>query len=272
MPLRAARARRKAALRLVSSTACQSASLSRSASMSRVMPALLTRMSTGSAAATSASAAAASAMSPVWTSQRSPSAAASSSSASRRRPARTTWQPWACRPRAMAPPMPPEAPVTSARRPERSNMVSRHPRPAARPAPRRPPGSWTLTSAAPGTPRLARPVSTLPAPSSITVVDAEPGHGRHALAPAHARGHLPHQQLADGRRVLHRLGGDVGDHRHRRERRTRSAADRLRQPLGGGLHQRAMEGCGDLQHDAAPGAALLGQRHRALDGGGRCPR
>ncbi len=45
MPRSAARVRRKAAVRLISMTACQSSSRRRSARASRVMPALLTRMS-----------------------------------------------------------------------------------------------------------------------------------------------------------------------------------------------------------------------------------
>src|SRR6185312_16656597 len=128
IPRKAARVRRKVAVRLTSSTACQSSSRKRSASESRVMPALLTRMSSwpsaASASLTSASAASGVERSAVSTGVPAPSSAASASSAGRRVPARATIAPARCRARAIAPPIPPEAPVTSAACPPRSNMAS----------------------------------------------------------------------------------------------------------------------------------------------------
>ncbi len=122
----AARARRKVAVRLTASTSSQSSSLSWTNRLSRVIPAFATRMSSlpiaSSAFGTSASTSAMSARLHGSTWVRSLSSPASASSASRRVPDSATVAPWPCNARAMAPPMPPVAPVTSAVLPVRSNI------------------------------------------------------------------------------------------------------------------------------------------------------
>src|SRR5882724_3975219 len=122
----AARARRKVAVRLTLMTSSQSSSRNWTNRLSLVMPALATRMSTCpiacSAAGTSASTSAASdrLQGSTWT--RSPNFEASVSSTSRRVPEIATVAPCACKASAIAPPMPPVAPVTSAVLPVKSNI------------------------------------------------------------------------------------------------------------------------------------------------------
>ena len=65
-----------------------------------------------------------------------------------------------------------------------------------------------------------------------------------------------------------RLGIDVGDDRHARSLRAQGAQLR-RQPLFGGLHQRAVEWRADLQRNRALGAQRLGALDRARHGRGR---
>src|SRR3954454_5948361 len=124
----AARARRKVAVRLTLMTSSQSSSRSCTKRLSRVMPALAMRMATwpiaASAAGTSASTSSALERLQGSTKARSPSLAASSSSTSLRVPEMATVAPCACRACAIAPPMPPVAPVTSAFLPDRSNIDS----------------------------------------------------------------------------------------------------------------------------------------------------
>ncbi len=112
--------------------------------------------------------------------------------------------------------------------------------------------------------RLVRPVSTLPAPSSISSVHALLFHREDAFAPAHQAGHLLDQQALDLVGIAHRRGADIGDERHPRLAELHFAK-RLGHLVGGRLHQRAMEGRADRQHDRAPHAALRGDRDRALD-------
>src|SRR6185369_7579186 len=122
----AARARRKVAVRLTWITSSQSSSRSCTNRLSRVMPALAIRMSTcpiaASAAGTSASTSALSERlhGSTWT--RSPSLPANESSTSRRVPEIATVAPCPCNACAIAPPMPPVAPVTSAVLPVKSNI------------------------------------------------------------------------------------------------------------------------------------------------------
>src|SRR5690242_9983926 len=199
MPRMTARDRRKAPVRLISSTFSQSSSFRRSASMSRVMPALLTRMSTLPIAAsdsfTRRSRSAASSILAVMTWARSPISAFSASSASARVPESTTAAPWRCSPLAMAPPMPPEAPVTSAALPVRSNMeLSR---------------SGGLEEGFGVGRRVHRhaghlAVDTLDQASEhLASADLDQGldalalHRQHAFAPAHAGRDLLDQQLLD---------------------------------------------------------------------------
>src|ERR1700730_1610809 len=123
----AARAKRKVAVKLTLMTSSQSSSRNCTNRLSRVMPALATRMSTcpmaWSADGTRASTAAASDRlhGSTWT--RSASLAASVSSTSRRVPEIATVAPCAWSACAIAPPMPPVAPVTSAFLPVRSNIM-----------------------------------------------------------------------------------------------------------------------------------------------------
>src|SRR6476646_6238241 len=122
----AARARRKVAVRLTRITSSQSSSRNCTNKLSRVMPALAIRISTcpiaASAAGTSASTSALSERlhGSTWT--RSPSLAANESSTSRRVPDIATVAPCPCNACAIAPPMPPVAPVTSAVLPVKSNI------------------------------------------------------------------------------------------------------------------------------------------------------
>ena len=71
-----------------------------------------------------AAAAAASDRSQGTTAARWPSSPATASKASLRVPESATAAPWACNARAIAPPIPPEAPVTRAAFPSKSNMTS----------------------------------------------------------------------------------------------------------------------------------------------------
>ncbi len=109
------RHRRMVAVRLTSITEAQSSSDMRMKSWSRVMPALLTRMSMPPIAAMAAfgraSTARGSARLHGSTNARSPRSAARAFSGSSRVPDRPTVAPAPCRVRAMAAPMPPEAPV-----------------------------------------------------------------------------------------------------------------------------------------------------------------
>src|SRR5215472_5996668 len=173
MVLRQARARRKPAVRLTSSTFCQSSSLRRTEMASRVSPALLTRISTcpraDSASAMSLSPVAGSARSAGRIRARSPSLPASASSAGSLVPESPTVAPWAWRAAAIAPPIPPEAPVTNAFLPLRSNIsnspLGRFPYSAFR-AGSTSAGRPTASVSSSRSIRLARPESTFPAPSS----------------------------------------------------------------------------------------------------------
>src|SRR5579885_2308363 len=145
-----------------------------------------------SVALTSASPAAGSARSALATKARSPSSPASASSAGRRVPASTTLAPAPWSARAMAPPMPPEAPVTRALLPPRSNMLRSFPR-------RRSEGleeSFDLGgSAERGCRKLAVDAFGEAAQHAAgaeldQLVDALLLHVEHALAPAHETGDL----------------------------------------------------------------------------------
>ena len=126
---------------------------------------------------------------------------------------------------AIAPPMPPDAPVMSARLPVRSNMAVPLAPDQARIAPggsarkgggeagdilRRPDligGDVARDAPHHARERLAR--ADLDDPG-----DALLGHPGDRFAPAHPRGDLLDQQAADGLRVADRLGRDIGDERH----------------------------------------------------------
>ena len=73
------------------------------------------------------------------------------------------------------------------------------------------------------------------------------------------------QQLAHARGVLIRRRLDVGDDRHLRRLNT-TAASAARQPLGGRLHERAMERRAHAEQLRQLRAARLGGRAGAIDG------
>ena len=91
---------------------------------------------------------------------------------------------------------------------------------------------------------------------------AHPGQG---LAPAHAAGDLLDQQGPDGVGVADGTGGHIGDQR-RLGLADHGAGQRLGHFLGGGPHERAVKGRGDIERDGA-GAQGLGRLDRALDPG-----
>ena len=126
IPRSTPRASRKDEVRFTSMTCAHSSSDIRMNRLSRVMPALLTRMSTDPIASAacfdSASTVAGSPRFAVTTCARSPRLSASSRSGASRVPDRATLAPAACNAEATAPPIPPEAPVISAVFPVRSNI------------------------------------------------------------------------------------------------------------------------------------------------------
>ena len=125
---RAARARRKAASRLIRITSDHSSSFIRIARLSRVTPALLIRMSicpsASTACGTSASTAAPSPRLQTKATWSPPRPARNASSFSALEPDTASRAPCPARPFAMAEPIPPDAPVTKAVIPERSNILS----------------------------------------------------------------------------------------------------------------------------------------------------
>src|SRR5262249_3671359 len=149
---------------------------------------------------------------------REPSSAASFSSRSVWRPEMATLAPCLCRARAMPPPMPPVAPVTSAVLSVSSNMLVPY-RPAlVRQASRepRPHGVDVLRRAnracAEGRhDALGQSSQHLSRTNLIDVANAVGGHPRHAFAPAHGPRHLLHQALADFPRILDRCRQNVGN-------------------------------------------------------------
>src|SRR3954470_4372384 len=308
MPRRPARVRRNAAVRFRSRTACQSSSFMRSARLSRVMPALLTRMSSrppsaASASRTSWSAASGSARLATSEWARSPSLAASDSSAGARVPASATSAPWACSARAMAPPMPPEAPVTSAVWPVRSNMLlssdhfSGSPCPAC---PGHPRLSYTTRGSRRGWPGQARARGGIWAKSQPLdqgfdlgggadrdggerlvdalretgedsagaefddLLDLVLGEEEHGFPPTDHMRDLLDQKLLDFLGLAGRPSADIGDERHGGGVK-RGLGQRLGHDLGGGRHQWRVERRRHRQHDRAAGAALGGDGDGALD-------
>ena len=238
----------------------------RSASMSRVMPALLTRMCERTRRPVPPPRSARRsrprrAGRPGRRCARSPSSAASASSASRRVPDSATAAPWACSARAIAAPMPPEAPVTSAALPSSRNMPLPQ-RSSARL--RSPPACAAEAVAASGAMRRISPDSTLPAPSSTKLSTPS-----STIALTHSRQRTMAVTCRTSRsRISRRIGGlgggDIGDQRHDRRAR-RGVLQRLGHRIGGGRHQRAVERGGDRQQHRPPHALGRGDRDGALD-------
>ena len=171
----AARASRKVEVKLTLMTSSQSSSRNCTNRLSRVMPALATRMSSCpmacSADGTSASTSAASDRLHGRTWTRSPNLAGERVQHLTPRPEIATVAPWACSAWAIALPMPPVAPVTSAFLPVRSNITFSPLRLSAlRPSHLwRPPDRSGLRPRCRSLRRLIRltsPLSTLPAPIS----------------------------------------------------------------------------------------------------------
>src|SRR5262245_11864156 len=126
MPRKMPRVSTNTEVRLTAITSSHSSSFILMNRLSCVMPALLTRLSTGpsvlSAVSASAATAARSRKSQGSTETREPSSAASASSRSALVPDMATLAPCACSTLATAPPIPPVAPVTRAPFPVRSNI------------------------------------------------------------------------------------------------------------------------------------------------------
>src|SRR4051812_12287267 len=267
MVFTAARARRKVAVRLSAITSSHAWSLSWTRRLSRVMPALATRMSSLpralSQAGTRASTASLSARSQVSTWTRPASSPASVSSASRRVPEIATFAPCACSARAIAPPMPPLAPVTSALLPVRSNII------LLPSCPCHLEGGDILRSTDGHTGRTFRYALDEPGEhfAGSNLVEgryARLRHERYALAPAHGAGYLRNQAVHDLGGIRGRPRQHIGDERHA-GRLHRHLGQRFSHHLGSGLHQRGMKRGGDRQHHGAPHAFRLRDLDRALN-------
>src|SRR5258707_5133697 len=272
----AARARRKVAVKLTLMTSSQSSSRNCTNRLSRVMPALATRISTWpmafSAEGTSASTSAASERLQGSTKTLSPNLPASASSTSRRVPEIAPVAPCACSAWAIAPPMPPVAPVTSAFLPVRSNinislttlgrMRSRHGVLCG--ANIAGAADWnanrTLSDA------LDQTAQHLAGADFEKPDDTVACHVSHRLAPTHGSRNLLDQAAADFVRLADRRGQYVRDQRRSRllDRDTR---ERFCHHVGCGLHQGAVKRRRDRQQHGALGAPGFGDLERALDSG-----
>src|SRR5581483_2640644 len=265
MPRITARVRRNVPDRLTCSTFSHSSSFMRIEMLSRVMPALFTRMSilpiAASASLARRSMSAASSILAATTWARSPSSDFSLSSASARVPESVTVAPCPCSARAMAPPMPPEAPVTSAAFPVRSNIACllgglQERFDVGRRVERQ--TSHLLVDA------LDQAGKDLARAALDQLLDLLRLHVLHALAPAHQAGHLLDQPLLDVHGIGDLRGEHVGDQRHAR-RGKRHLLQRRLHGVGRGLHQRTMEGRTHRQHHAPLAALGLGRLDGALD-------
>src|ERR1700733_13315719 len=205
----------------------------------------------------------------TWT--RSPSWAASVSNASRRVPEMATVAPCRCSACAIAPPMPPLAPVTSAVLPVRSNIIlspnSGCPHRGERvfrrtdiagPANRNADGALGDT--------LDQSAQHLAGSDFEKPYDPMMGHISHRFAPAHGARDLLDQPSAD-------LGG-FGDRRSQYVRHQGccrgldgNTGQCLRHRVGRRLHQPAMKRRGDRKHHRALGALRFGDFDGPFDGG-----
>src|SRR5262245_28637935 len=242
MPRIAARVSRKVPVRLTCRTLSHSSSFMRMEMLSRVMPALFTRMSSLPIAASASfarrSISAGSSILAATTCARSPSDDFSCSKASMRVPDSVTAAPCLCRARAMPPPIPPEAPVTSAALPERSNIGS---------------SLGRFEESLDVGRRVEREAGHLPvdAPHQsrqhLTRTALDQGfdvvrlHVLHAFAPTHHARDLFHQSLLD-----HGGFGDLGCEHVGDEwyagRGKRHFLERGLHGIGGRLHQGTVEG------------------------------
>ena len=195
MPRSTPRDSRITLVRFTAITASQSASDIRMKSWSRVIPALLTRMSTcpSASAACFGSASTAAASRQVAGQHMRPLAQLPRQRLQRRHP-----RPRQRHRRAL----PVQRPRDRAADPARSagdqrrlaRQIEHHPSPASARTSSGVPTAFVSISLAI---RRIIPDSALPAPTSTVSVTPLPRHPGHALPPAHPPGHLPHQQLAD---------------------------------------------------------------------------
>ncbi len=210
MPLIAPRVVWNAPFRLASSTASQSSSLSRSRMLSRVRPALLTRMSIGPERRFRRGKRRSDLLRHRDVAARRrrrarPAPPPPSRARSASRPTIATFAPAPCSARAMARPMPRVLPVTKATLPVRS-MAWHHAR------------NFSTSSAVPsvdraarpGTIRLSRPDSTLPGPTSTNVASG--------ASSAAARMQATQRTGAVSWSASRRFASDAGAHRARRSR------------------------------------------------------
>ena len=239
-------------MRLTSSTVCQSSSLSRSARLSRVSPALLTRMSRPPPLSTAST-------------RRSAAPGSASSAGSTRPPARPARPPAPRAPRAGGRSAPRARPGRAAaarsrrrcrprrRSPARSGRTDRT---CAMPARggaaradatrrrrrRSPRACRARRSRRPRAVRLARPAEHPAGAELDDRLDAAPGHGQQALAPAHPGRHLPRpagsRSVAgsrSGAAVTLAISGTAGAPQ-------RDPGQRRPARLGGRRHQRQWNG------------------------------
>ena len=188
----------------------------------------------------------------------------------------TTRAPAAARARAMAWPMPREAPVTSAT--SFSSMLTTPscrtlaPVAASAAADVARSSSARQARSARRSMRRLRPVSTLPGPHSMSCAMAVGRQRAHGVLPAHRARQLPHQQCADVIRLLMRGGihrADVADRGLARAARRAGAPQSVAPPRPIRLRVR---GHAHRQHHGALGTRRLAGLDGALDRGARSRR
>src|SRR5262249_5893521 len=141
-----------------------------------------------------------------WT--RRPSSPANIAKASRRVPEIATVAPCWCSARAIAPPMPPLAPVTSAHLPVRSNVALSFASVARRLERAPPPRGGARPAVGCGGDALDQRAQPLAGAALVEGGTPPPRHERDRLAPTHVTRDLVDQPAHDQRR----LGGRLGQH------------------------------------------------------------
>src|SRR6185295_2961008 len=282
MPRTTSLERTKAPVRLVASTLCQSSRLIRRSRLSAVMPALLTRTSMPARSGGSdlsrspIEAGCATSSTRAWALPPAASIRATrAASFSSLRAAAITLAPSSARRRAIASPIPCEAPVTRAILPSSRCMLGllalllgrlgrgpgsgrgEHLVELRRLAERR---DEQALDDAPGEAREHRARADLEERSHPRALD----HEEHRLDPAHGAVDLADQRIACRLPGDDRRGIDVADHRHSRIPEFYLLED-PGHPLARGLHQRRMERRRDGEERRLPRAALLGERDGAVD-------
>src|SRR6185437_4275516 len=235
--LAAARISRNAASRLIRMTFSNSSSFIRMRRLSRVIPALLTRMSSlppsaSTACGTSRSTAAPSERLQASATWQPPSSARKRSSFSALLPDSASCAPCTASAFAIALPRPPDEPVTSAVIPVRSNILCDLLRQRFDILNRDDAGDLRVGNDAfdHRTEHLAADLDE--------VVDARVGHVRHALAPPDHACNLLDEMVSNDVGIALRLRGHVSKDGYRR-RLDDDMAQSIAHCLGRGLHQRA---------------------------------